>query len=56
MGRVVVLTKALALARAGRGIRVNAVAFGYTETTIDTAGAQLSCDPSNPSPTSPFCE
>jgi NAD(P)-dependent dehydrogenase (short-subunit alcohol dehydrogenase family) len=37
-GGVVMLTKALALARAEQGIRVNAVAPGYIETAINAAG------------------
>ncbi|MTV11801.1 MULTISPECIES: SDR family oxidoreductase [Bradyrhizobium] len=37
-GGVVMLTKALALAWAEQGIRVNAVAPGYIETTINAAG------------------
>lgn len=37
-GGVVMLTKALALAWAGEGIRVNAVAPGYIETAINAAG------------------
>jgi NAD(P)-dependent dehydrogenase (short-subunit alcohol dehydrogenase family) len=37
-GGVVMLTKALALAWAGEGIRVNAVAPGYIETSINAAG------------------
>ena len=37
-GGVVMLTKALALAWAEEGIRVNAVAPGYIETTINAAG------------------
>jgi NAD(P)-dependent dehydrogenase (short-subunit alcohol dehydrogenase family) len=37
-GGVVMLTKALALAWAGEGIRVNAVAPGYIETPINEAG------------------
>jgi len=39
-GGVVMLTKALALAWAGEGIRVNAVAPGYIETAINEAGRQ----------------
>jgi len=39
-GGVVMLTKALALAWAPEGIRVNAVAPGYIETTINEAGRQ----------------
>jgi len=37
-GGVVMLTKALALSWAEEGIRVNAVAPGYIETTINAAG------------------
>ena len=37
-GGVVMLTKALALAWAEEGIRVNAVAPGYIETAINAAG------------------
>lgn len=37
-GGVVMLTKALALAWAGEGIRVNAVVPGYIETAINAAG------------------
>jgi NAD(P)-dependent dehydrogenase (short-subunit alcohol dehydrogenase family) len=37
-GGVVMLTKALALAWADEGIRVNAVAPGYVETSINTSG------------------
>jgi NAD(P)-dependent dehydrogenase (short-subunit alcohol dehydrogenase family) len=37
-GGVVMLTKALALAWAAEGIRVNAVAPGYIETSINAAG------------------
>jgi NAD(P)-dependent dehydrogenase (short-subunit alcohol dehydrogenase family) len=39
-GGVVMLTKALALAWAPEGIRVNAVAPGYIETSINEAGRQ----------------
>jgi NAD(P)-dependent dehydrogenase (short-subunit alcohol dehydrogenase family) len=39
-GGVVMLTKALALAWAAEGIRVNAVAPGYIETSINEAGRQ----------------
>jgi NAD(P)-dependent dehydrogenase (short-subunit alcohol dehydrogenase family) len=39
-GGVVMLTKALALAWAENGIRVNAVAPGYIETSINEAGRQ----------------
>lgn len=39
-GGVVMLTKALALAWASEGIRVNAVAPGYIETSINEAGRQ----------------
>jgi NAD(P)-dependent dehydrogenase (short-subunit alcohol dehydrogenase family) len=39
-GGVVMLTKALALAWAAEGIRVNAVAPGYIETAINEAGRQ----------------
>jgi NAD(P)-dependent dehydrogenase (short-subunit alcohol dehydrogenase family) len=39
-GGVVMLTKALALAWASDGIRVNAVAPGYIETSINEAGRQ----------------
>jgi NAD(P)-dependent dehydrogenase (short-subunit alcohol dehydrogenase family) len=39
-GGVVMLTKALALAWAADGIRVNAVAPGYIETSINEAGRQ----------------
>jgi NAD(P)-dependent dehydrogenase (short-subunit alcohol dehydrogenase family) len=39
-GGVVMLTKALALSWAGEGIRVNAVAPGYIETSINESGRQ----------------
>ena len=39
-GGVVMLTKALAMAWAEEGIRVNAVAPGYIETSINAAGRQ----------------
>ncbi len=39
-GGVVMLTKSLALAWAGQGIRVNAVAPGYIETAINAEGRQ----------------
>jgi NAD(P)-dependent dehydrogenase (short-subunit alcohol dehydrogenase family) len=39
-GGVVMLTRTLALAWAGEGIRVNAVAPGYIETSINEAGRQ----------------
>lgn len=37
-GAVVMLTKSLALAWAGQGVRVNAVAPGYVETSLNAAG------------------
>src|SRR5438270_285505 len=59
-GGVVMLTKALAMAWAEEGIRVNAVAPGYIETSINAAGraspsatAWPSRDPGHPRPIAP---